>query len=251
MSEIHTLSLPAPGGDGRRTVRVYVPPRTRNERFPVLYLWDGQNVFEDDGSFAGGWRVHELMDRRARGKRRAAIVVGMFHGGEERIAELAPFDSSRFGQGRADATLDWLTGTVKPHIDATLPTLPDRLDTLVGGSSMGGLTSLYAVFRQPQVFGRALVMSPSLWFAGGAIHEVVRSSPFWASGRLYLDAGAREGRLAREATRLAEHLRHRGLRDRTHLYFRIDRRGAHNEAAWRRRLPGAVQFLLKRPHRVA
>lgn len=250
MSEIQTLSLVAPGGRGSRTVRVYVPPRTKDRRFPVLYLFDGQNVFEDAGSFAGGWRAHELMDRRARGKRRAAIVVGLFHGGQERIPELSPFDSPRFGPGRAEATLDWLAGTVKPHIDATLPTLPGRLDTLVGGSSMGGLASLFAVFRRPQVFGRALVMSPALWYAHGAIHDLVRASPFWASCRMYLDAGAREGGLARDATRLADHLRRRGLRDRTHLYFRIDRRGAHDEAAWRRRLPGAVQFLLKRPHPV-
>jgi predicted alpha/beta superfamily hydrolase len=246
LGSIHSFGhFAIPGFPGQREVRVYVPAAAgKGERCPVIYLFDGQNVFGDEGSFVGGWRAHLAMDRRQRNGRRTAFIVGIAHGHEHRIGELSPFDSPRFGPGRADATLDWLIGSLKPEIDRRLPTLADRTETTIGGSSMGGLAALYALFRNPEVFGRALVMSPSLWFGGGAIFGFVRTHPFWQSARLYLDSGEREGRQAEQAERLANHLRSRGLEDKRHLYWRRDRRGGHNEVSWRRRLPAALQFVL-------
>lgn len=231
--------LAVPGLVGPRGVRVYVPPGTDEvRRRPVLYLWDGQNVFEDEGSYAGGWRVHELMERRQRNRRKVAIVVGVHHGGEHRIAELAPFRTARYGEGRAPALLAWVAGHLKPLVDRSFPTLPGPADTLVGGSSMGGLMSLYALVERPDVFGRALVMSPALWYAQGRILPWAARRGLAPGARLYIDAGAHEGGLVELGWKLVRQL------DERQVYWRVDRRGRHRESDWRRRLPNALQYLL-------
>jgi enterochelin esterase-like enzyme len=229
---------------GPRFVRVYVPPRdAKGPPSPVLYLFDGQNVFDDGPSFAGGWHLHKVARGLAKKHGRAPVLVGIDHGGEARIGELAPWPPER-GGGRTDALVDWIGGWLGPRLRAEYHLSSEPRDVGIGGSSLGGLAALYAHFRSPEHFGLVLSMSPSLWVGRGALFEYVasRSKP-WTS-RIYLDSGKLEagGAMLRAADRLAGELRARGWDDGS-LRFVAAARGAHNERSWRRRAPGAMEFL--------
>jgi len=117
--------------------------------------------------------------------------------------------------------------------------------TMVGGSSLGGLMALYAFFRHNERFGRALCMSPSLWVQGGEIFRYVAAAPAYGDPRLYLDCGGREaqGIVIEHAEWMSQLLVRKGFDSGRHLMWRPDKRGAHNERAWRRRLPKALRFL--------
>src|SRR5262249_9493321 len=121
------------------------------------------------------------------------IVVGVHHAENARIAEYSPFPDRRAGGGEADAYLAFLVDSVKPRIDRSFRTRPEREQTAIVGSSMGGLVSLYAYFRFPWIFGRAGAMSPSIWFGQGAILDFIKEARTPPSGRIYLDVGLHEG----------------------------------------------------------
>jgi hypothetical protein len=222
LNRLGPLEIP---GIGARHVRVYVPPRDRRRgSSPVLYMFDGQNVFHDEPSFAGGWHLHATAHRMAKRCARAPVIVGVDHGGVARIQELTPWG------GKADALVDWMAGTLAPAIEREFHVSREPRDVGIGGSSMGGLAALYAHLRSPEHFGLALGMSPSVWIAGGRL--------------LHVDAGALEakGSILAAARRLAEILRARGWDDRS-LRFVEARRGQHSEKHWRRRAPKALEFL--------
>lgn len=226
-----------------RCIRVYLPRDYTPERPSLaLYMFDGQNVFDDAPSFSGGWRLHEAIERLARARRRVPVAVGIDHGGEARIQELSPFEI--LGKpGQAPLLLDWITGALMPALGAELGLVPG---TQIGGSSMGGLCALWSHFHYPHAFGGALVMSPSFWIADRAIFADIRKQPTPGLSRVYLDAGGREdkGRLIPLVAAMAIHLADRGY-DADHLMWRPDAKGSHNEASWRRRLPKALRFLYR------
>lgn len=246
--EVHLVGPLAVPGHTPRRVRVYLPSTFTPEapRF-TLYMFDGQNVFDDQPSFSGGWHLHEAVERLARGKRPAPVVVGIDHGGSTRIDELSPFPAAG-GAAGLDSLLDWLVNGLMPRLGAELPLLGAPLGAVVGGSSMGGLAALYAHFRQPLAFGGALVMSPSFWIHDGEILPWVRAQATPELSRIYLDCGVREGRgtVLPQVAAMAAHLAERGY-DPDHLMFRADARGAHSEASWRRRLPRALRFFYRHP----
>jgi predicted alpha/beta superfamily hydrolase len=230
-------------GIGPRGVRVYVPagPAQRS----VVLLFDGQNVFDDAGSFAGGWHAHRAADRVVTRRRPAPIVVGVDHGYGARQHELSPFRGSR-SRGHLDALVAFLRDRLGPDLRRrfSVPAEPRRW--IVGGSSLGGLAALYTHFVMPEVFGGALCMSPSLWMGGRTLFAWLAACPLPWTSSIYLDCGVREGRgtalpLAAAAVDL---LRRRGYGEQR-LRFRRDPRGRHDEASWRRRLPGALRFLLR------
>ncbi|HSG18254.1 MAG TPA: alpha/beta hydrolase-fold protein [Anaerolineae bacterium] len=244
----------------RRDILVYLPPsyESGNNEYPVCFLHDGQNLFDEATSFAGEWRVDNTMETLSQ-EGVEAIMVGIPNSAEERLDEYSPFHSSKLGGGRGDLYLQFLINQVKPLIDAEFRTLPDPADTGIMGSSMGGLISLYAFFHHPEAFGFAGVMSPSLWFANGAIYDFVRKAPFNA-GRLYMDAGTREyggdstwssrpfhsRRYYAGVRRMYRLLVKKGYRPRRDLLYVEEKRANHDEEAWARRLPAAIRFLLDR-----
>jgi len=240
----------SPELDNTRDVYVCLPPGYAHEgrRYPVVYMQDGQNLFDTGTSYAGTWHVEDAVTTASR-LGMPAIVVGVPNAGEGRIAEYSPFSDARFGVGRGDHYLDFVVGTVKPAIDARYRTLRDCHDTGIAGSSMGGLISLYAAFTRPETFGFAGVLSPSLWFAGGAIFSVVEAAladPRWRGRpRIYLDVGHREGESTlHNARRLRDLLLERGYRQGVDLRWVEDHGGAHHEAAWSRRFRKALPALL-------
>jgi predicted alpha/beta superfamily hydrolase len=235
-----------PGLD--RDLTVYLPPSYgRGERhFPVLYMQDGQNLFDPKESFAGSWRVDIAMDHAA-ARGFEGIAVGVRHAGDERLAEYSPFDDPETGPGRGREYVMYLAETIKPLVDARYRTIPDRGRTCVAGSSMGGLISLFAFFARPDIFGAVAAMSPSLWYAGGAIFGAVKAAPF-QPGRIYLDVGRQEGEeTLADARRLRELLLAKGYRKGDQLRYVEDRAGGHEEAAWGHRLRAALPYLLAPP----
>lgn len=246
----HYFTIPEQNvpGIGKRQARIYLPPgyeRDVAKSYPVFYMFDGQNVFDDEGSFAGGWRMHRVLDRLAVRGLRVPVVVALNHGGADRVDELTPWPAGGGRGGKADALLDWICGDLHAQVRRNLRVVGDPAHTLVGGSSMGGLTALYALFRRPETFGAALAMSPSLWVDHGHIFRWLPAVATPWSCRVYLDAGGRERWLHRAANELTHLLVRKGLEPGRHLMWRYDPRGRHHEPSWRRRLPGALRFLLK------
>ncbi len=245
--QVHLIGPLAVPGLSPRKVRVYLPS-TFTPEAPrcALYLFDGQNLFEDQPSFAGGWHLHRAVERIARDSRRLApVVVGIDHGGPERLRELSPFPLGE-RTGQLDLLLDWLTGSLVPRLGSALPLVAGPVGAVVGGSSLGGLAAFYAHFRHPEAFGGALSMSPSFWLADGEILRWTAAQPDPDVSRVYLDCGVREGRgsVLPLVAALAAHLAERGW-DHDHLMFRPDMKGAHNERSWRRRLPKALRFFYR------
>jgi predicted alpha/beta superfamily hydrolase len=231
----------------RRDVFVYLPPSygVSGRHYPVVYMHDGQNLFDHAISFAGEWHVDETMERIA-AEGFEAIVVGVPNMGLERTREYGPFYDTRAGGGDGDAYLAFLIDTLRPIINGQFRSRREPEYTGIMGSSMGGLISLYGFLTRPDVFGFTGVMSPSLWFGRGAIYDVAANVGRWR-GRVYLDTGTGEGRnQVRQTREMARLLRSRATRPRLQLRY-VEARGAgHNEAAWSARFERAIRWLLPR-----
>jgi predicted alpha/beta superfamily hydrolase len=229
----------------RRDILVYLPSSydKSDKPYPVLYMHDGQNLFDPATSFAGEWGVDTALARAPR-KGRRAIVVGIPNAGIDRIREYSPFVDARIGGGAGEAYLGWLEGTVKPIVDARYRTIRSPEGTGIGGSSLGGLISLYAFFRSPARYGFAAALSPALWFGDGQIFRFVESAGY-VRGRIYLDVGTREGEgTLANAQQMRDLLLGLGYQRGRDLMWVEDKGGMHNESAWGRRLRSALPFLL-------
>lgn len=239
----------SPELDTRRDVLVYLPPSypSGRRRYPVLYMHDGQNLFDPATSFAGDWGLGRIMNVAARDGLEA-IVVAVPNAGGVRLDEYGPWRDERSGGGgRGDAYVAFLADTLKPLVDSRYRTRRGRDAVVIAGSSMGGLISLYALFRRPGTFGAAGVLSPSLWFAGGAIFPLVERARL-VPARIYLDVGAQEGdEHVANARRMRDLLLAKGYRRDRDLRWLESRRGRHDERSWGRRFARALPFLLPPP----
>lgn len=230
-------------------VRLYVPASAARKRRPqpALYLFDGQNVFGDEGSYVGGWHLHEVVEALDPERAEHPVVIGIDHGGDRRIEELAPWEAIG-NPGLADVFLEWIREVVIPavHQRVHLATGPEHV--VIGGSSMGGLCALYAHLRHPDRFGGALVMSPAFAVVGPPLPAFVEAAAKPDVSRIYLDCGAKErgGQMLRSAERVAGLLRAKGYVDGEDLLWKADPRGEHNERFWRRRSPAALEFLFQK-----
>lgn len=237
LPDVHSPQL-----GNRRRLWLYLPPSywRSDRRYPVFYFQDGQNLFDRATSYAGEeWGLDETLEALS-GEGREAIAVGVDHAGEQRLPEYNPFPG--WWEARGEAYVSFLAETVKPLIDAGFRTRPEREHTGVVGSSLGGLISLYAFFRRPDLFSRVGALSPALWPVRGAIYDYVRQAPF-VDGRVYLDNGTREN----NARPMYDLLKAKGYRPRRHLKYVSEPGGEHRESAWARRLPEALRFLLPNP----
>jgi len=229
-----------------RPITVYLPPgyERGDTRYPVLYMQDGQNLFEPERAFIPGqpWRLNEAADLAI--SDRAAepmIIVGIDHAGPGRIDEYTPTgDESRQAGGKAAGYAGMLINELKPLIDLRYRTRAD--DTGAGGSSLGGLLSLYLGLAHPEVFRRLAVMSPSVWWDKRAILDLIDRFE-GPRPRMWLDVGRREGRdTVRDARALRDRLLKKGWSD-ADLHFEEDPRGDHSERAWARRARPMLDFL--------
>jgi predicted alpha/beta superfamily hydrolase len=232
---------------GERRVRLYSPAVKRVDLpRPLLVLFDGQNVFDDAGSYAGGWYAHRAVDRLV--PKRVCVapwVVAIDHGHGRRIDELGPW-SGRHGGGLTAHLADWIADRLVLELRGRRPLLHGPGAVVLGGSSMGGLAALWCHFARPDAFGGAIAMSPSLWFANRRVFDDVRARPRPVYSRVYVDCGVGEARGAMEplARAFALELASRGYHERN-LRYVADKRGTHSERAWRRRLPRALEFMFR------
>jgi predicted alpha/beta superfamily hydrolase len=244
------MSLLTSARVGQRELVIYLPPMYRTaagRRFPALYMQDGQNLFDPKTSFIPGspWRMGDTADALIEDNLiEPIIIVGIYNGGEKRIAEYTPVKDERLGGGLADAYGKSLIEEVKPFIDQNYRTRPQAADTALGGSSLGGLVTLYLGLRYPQVFSRLAVMSPSVWWSGRAILKTVRAFSGRPESRIWLDVGGREGASALQDVRaLREQLVAKGWRLGEDLAYLEDEKGEHTEGAWAQRVGPMLQFL--------
>lgn len=225
-----------------RRIWLYLPPdyATTTKTYPVLYMHDGQNVFDDATSFAGEWGVDETLDSLHAVGDDGVIVVAIDNGGTLRIGEYTP-------SSQGHAYVEFLVHTLKPYIDAHYRTRPDREHTGIAGSSLGGLISLYAALTHADVFGLAGVFSPALWFDESVFELAGDFDPDGPRPRLYFVTGAQEGsdpeRYVREHERMIETLVEAGFEQGSEVTGFIREDGTHSEWFWRREFPAAYQWL--------
>jgi len=243
---VHVLPTPFRilGLDRERTVRIYLPPGYEHsrQRYPVVYMHDGQNLFDDATAYAGEWGVDEALNALAKSRGLELIVVGIDNGGAERMRELNPWDNPQFGKGEGELYLAFVANVLKPWVDQHYRTQPDAAHTAIMGSSMGGLISGYALSRYPQVFGSAGILSPSYWVAPPVFTDAAAHPPA-RSARIYFYAGGSEDEsMVPNMKRMVAVLEQAGLPARN-LDVEVNPVARHNEDAWRAEFPRAVAWL--------
>ena len=246
------VTVPALTGEEERKAYIYVPDGSAADderRYPVLYMFDGQNLFRDaDASYGKSWGLLDFLT----GRNIPLIVAAAecsHHGEEEpcggRLSEYSPWDfSSRsFGdiRGRGELTMDWFINEFKPYIDETFPTLPDREHTFISGSSMGGLMTVYALLAHNDVFSRGAALSPSFGFCPGAVKELIRTAELGETV-LYMDNGSLEMRSQR-SRRLYGEITAALMRKGIYVQSRVIPGGFHSEASWERQIPFFIDTL--------
>ncbi|MEO8336168.1 MAG: alpha/beta hydrolase-fold protein [bacterium] len=235
-----------------RTVMVYLPPHydpESAERYPVLYLHDGQNVFDRATAFGEEWHVDEFAEALiATEEIEPLIVVAIYNTGEHRVDEYTPTANADMGRGgQADDYGRMLVEELKPFIDITYKTLPSAASTALGGSSLGGLLTMWLGIRYPAVFGRLAVMSPSVWWDDRVLLRDVEALPGKRHQRIWLDAGTAEGATTLENARaLRDALVAKGWIIGDDLAYLEELGGEHNEASWGNRVERVLKFLF--PH---
>jgi predicted alpha/beta superfamily hydrolase len=240
----------------RRDIAVYLPPEYEKsmDRYPVLYMHDGQNLFDDATSFGGEWRADETAERLIKaGTIRPVIIVGIANAGNHRMAEYTMSVDKETGIGGfADKYARFVLEEVKPMIDQTYRTMPDRANTAVGGSSLGGLVSLHIARRHPDKVGLVASVSPSLWWNEKEMIRAITADPAWLKNtRVWLDMGTAEdnpttdgsvGKNLAATRELAAFVNSVNLPDGRFHYDEVE--GAdHSEPAWAARFDRILIFL--------
>ncbi len=238
------MPVPVPGRDDERNIYLYLPDSYEchpEKRYPVMYMFDGHNVFFDaDATYGRSWGMKEYMDRSQ--KELIIVAVECDHQGWQRLSEYSPFDFTfkPVGsiQGRGEAFLNWMIHTLKPFIDSHYRTLPGREHTLIAGSSMGGLMALYAVTAHNCVFSGAACLSPSLWTNPSAVKASIQHSQPLVNTTVYMDYGSVE--LTENRREMADILLDTAeilVERQVYLTFRIVPGGTHCEASWEKQIP--------------
>ena len=243
--EFHSEILP-----DDRMVSVYLPRQYMEQeerRFPVLYLQDGQNLFDGRTSYIAGrtWNANTTADRLTEaGEIEPLILVGVANTGLRRMAEYTPTRDFKMGGGEGSSYARLLIEELKPMIDGTYRTLEGPENTAVGGSSLGGLISLYLGFAHPEIFGKIAVMSPSLWWDHRSILHAITQQRTKPELRIWLDMGTAEGaRHLRDADMLEHLLVERGWKIGVDLAYVKARGAVHDEVAWSDRFGDVLRFL--------
>lgn len=254
----YAKAVHSPQFNNTRDIYVWLPPAYDahdDKRFPVLYMHDGQNLFDEALSANGAWNIDNALTALAADGIHV-IVVGIPNAGARRANEYSPYADARWGDGEADDYLDFLAHTIKPMIDADFRTRPEPVNTGIMGSSMGGLVSLYAGFST-ELYGKIGALSPFWIPFADKMSDLVRTAPRH-NLKIYMDVGTNEGAnmnfpeitpeqlstLYVDSVRaMRDILQDKGYDSDTTLSY-VEAEGAiHHETAWEKRLPGALRFL--------
>ena len=234
----------------QRDLIVYLPPGYHaqpDRQYPVLYLHDGQNLFDGATSFIPGmdWHVGHTADQCIQeGSVAPLIIVGIYNAGKHRLQEYTPTRMPRLGGGRATRYAKFLIEEVSPFVQYNYRILGGMQNTGIGGSSLGGLVSLFLGLRMPHVFGKIAALSPSVWWNQRVILRFADAAPVDPRPRVWLDIGTREGgRIVEDVERFRDVLLRKGWRWEQDLHYERVVGAEHNEAAWAQRVGPFLQFL--------
>ena len=237
---LHSTCLPSGRG-----LTIWLPPGYQEQPaspYPLLVLHDNQNLFDPDRAYVRGehWRAGETAGALiAAGRIPPLVLAGIDHAGDDRMREFTPTPGGRRGAGQARRYAALVIDEVLPFLRRTYPVRTDEAGTGLGGSSLGGLVTLATAAAHPGVFGRLLVMSPSVWWDGRVILHTLRRHPLDPFTRIWIDIGRREGpRALADARRLRDVIGRSAT-----LRYVEDLEGDHSERSWARRLPRALEFL--------
>jgi predicted alpha/beta superfamily hydrolase len=234
----------------RRNLILYLPPgyyQQPQRRFPVLYLHDGQNLFDGATAYIRGqdWHIAQTADEEiGSGRVEPLIIVGIYNAGKSRIGEYTPTRMPKIGGGRADRYGKFLLDEVMPFVEREYRADGGAWRTGIGGSSLGGLVSLYLGLQRPDVFGKIAALSPSVWWNQRVIYQFAEKMAIESRPRIWLDIGTREGaRIVEDVERYRDILLLRGWHHGADLHYERVEGAEHNEAAWARRVGPFLRFL--------
>lgn len=238
--------IPELSSDVSRRVYVYQPDSYSSTRFPVLYMFDGHNVFFDShATYGKSWGMLDYLERTQ--KEIMVVAVECNHDGNKRLEEYAPFSfaTDMFGKidGRGRVYMDWLVSTLKPYVDQNFPTLTDRENTGICGSSMGGLMALYGAVAYQSVFSRAACLSPSLWVNPEKAAEMIECCDFKLKSRIYIDYGDAEMDAHVDNPRILQNTESILQKNGADVVMNIISGGTHCEASWETRIPDFMEYL--------
>ncbi|UTN06434.1 alpha/beta hydrolase [Flavobacterium bizetiae] len=227
---VSTFTIEAPQLKTTKKIWIYLPKdySATAKKYSVIYMHDAQNVFDAKTSFSGEWNVDEKLDSL----KAPVIVVGIEHGNEKRIDELTPFKNEKYGGGNADNYLAFIVKTLKPYIDKNYRTKPKAKNTIIMGSSLGGLVSYYAILKYPEIFGKAGVFSPAFWFSNH-IYTLTEQTPKIKTKIYFLCGDKESDDMVKDMTKMER------LLDTKRCYClhltksKIVKGGEHNEKLWR------------------
>jgi predicted alpha/beta superfamily hydrolase len=228
-----------------RRIWIYLPAsynKTKNKTYPVMYMQDGQNLFNESTAFAGEWGVDECLDTLEQQLNKECIVVGIDNGGDKRMAEYNPYDDPKYGKGEGKQYLDFVSTTLKSYIDKNYRTLKDAQHTFIAGSSMGGLISMYALVQYPDVFGGAGIFSPAFWLTP-QLYTDVANAKWQKKFRIYFYAGEKETiGMVQQTQRMFDLIKTKQCCDQQYITFPL---GQHNEKYWREEFPDFYRWLMQ------
>lgn len=228
-----------------RRIWLYLPPDygTSTKKYPVLYMHDGQNLFDPATSFSGEWEVDESMDELFAQGDYGCIVVGIDNGGVYRLDEYSAWVNPLYGGGQGDEYMNFIVNTLKPYIDQHYRTLPGRNHTGLMGSSMGGLVSMYGLIEHQTVFSKAGIFSPAFWFAGDNQVAQVLSTGKRENVKAYFLCGGQEpAYVKQDMQEVVDAMLNIGFNT-AEISFNVPSDGQHSEWFWRREFPGAYKWL--------
>lgn len=229
-----------------RKIWLYLPPdyNTSDKKYPVLYLHDGQNLFDSSTSFSGEWGIDETLNNLHNRGDFGAIVIGIENGGADRINEYTPWVNSKYGGGQGDAYVQFIVETLKPFIDSKYRTLTEAKYTVLGGSSLGGLISIYGVCKFPNVFGKILNFSPAYWINEPELNSFIQNQNIdLINQKIYTIAGQKESAtITTEVNSVQDELLAKNI-SASHSLIKIDADGTHSESYWNREFGAAYQWL--------
>jgi predicted alpha/beta superfamily hydrolase len=210
--------------------------------YPVLYLHDGQNLFDDYAPF-GNWGVDKCLTILS-SKGIDIIIIAIDHGGKDRIAEYLPYETPRYTDAQGDEYVRFMMEDLKPHIDKNFRVKTERQFTGIGGSSMGGLISLYAGFQYNEVFSKLLIFSPSLWITDQAFYQAMSFVPKGMTD-IYFYAGGKESKsLLPTVNKMIDILKSRKYSEHFfNITSKINPEGKHQEYFWGNEFPSAIEWL--------
>jgi predicted alpha/beta superfamily hydrolase len=227
----------------KRRIWIYLPAdyATSHIKYPVIYMHDGQNLFDEYTSGYGEWGIDEILDKLPANEE--SIVVGIDHGGDYRITEYDPYDS-KYGKGRGDDYVDFLVNTLKPYIDKNYRTKKDVSHTTIAGSSMGGLISMYAILKYPNIFGNAGVFSPAFWIAPD-IYQYAQKQSLASKSRIYFVCGDVEDKtMVADMKKMADILQAKSINE-DNIPTVIMQGEKHNEKQWNKDFPAFYSWLIR------